>query len=38
MTGSTQTKARAAHATELNKLTATEIVRAVAAARPPARR
>jgi Asp-tRNA(Asn)/Glu-tRNA(Gln) amidotransferase A subunit family amidase len=31
MTGSTQTKARAAHATELNKLTATEIVRAVAA-------
>ncbi len=31
MTGSTQTRARAAHATELNKLTATEIVRAVAA-------
>jgi amidase len=31
MTGSTQTKARPAHATELNKLTATEIVRAVAA-------
>src|SRR5712691_4521285 len=28
MTGSTQTKARAAHATELNKLTASEIVRA----------
>ena len=31
MTGSTQTRARAAQATELNKLTATEIVRAVAA-------
>src|SRR5258707_12457434 len=31
MTGSTQTRARAAHATELNKLTATEIVHAVAA-------
>jgi Asp-tRNA(Asn)/Glu-tRNA(Gln) amidotransferase A subunit family amidase len=31
MTGSTQTKTRPAHTTELNKLTATEIVRAVAA-------